>query len=266
MHMNTTSAVVSAIRLFPVRSCAGQALTEAQVTPHGLKFDRRWRLVNAAGRFITQNDCPKMCLIRPSILDSRLQLRFADSDETAPALGDNHNNGPVRISDNCAGIDQGDDIAHWLAAVLGIEVRLLRVTSDSDSDDFARPNMSPVLVISEESLADLNARLSEFVPMDNFRPNYIVRGVKEPYAEESWTRVLIGDVPHVASSELCGRCGMINLDQTKGERVGRDRRNPLKTLAGYRRTADGTILFGKYMVPEKAGIVRVGDNISLLAA
>jgi uncharacterized protein len=263
--MNTSNVVVTGIRLYPVRSCAGQALTEAQVTPHGLRFDRQWRLVSA-GKFLTQMDCPKMALIRPSIVDALLQLRFANSNETAPAFGDNHNNGSVRINDSCAGIDQGDEVAKWLRTVLGIEARLLRVTTNSANDDFARPDMSEVLVISEESLADLNSRLSEHVPMDNFRTNYIMSGAKEPFAEDSWKRVLIGDVPHVASSELCGRCGVINLDQEKGERPGRDRRNPLKTLAGYRRNANGIILFGKYMVPETSGIVRVGDRVTLLAA
>jgi len=96
------------------------------------------------------------------------------------------------------------------------------------------------------------------VPMNRFRPNIVVRGGL-PYEEETWTRVVIGDVAYVAFHEPCGRCSMINVDQAKGEKSGRE---PLKTLAGYRRTT-AAVVFGKYMVPESSGCVRVGDTVSL---
>jgi len=261
--MNTPQVTVSAVNLFPVRSCAGQSMSEAEVTANGLTFDRQWRLIGGNGRFLTQRECPKMAVIRPSIVDGQLQLHFAGEtlqSAAGPAVKENADRALVPVYENWSGIDQGDEIAAWLSTVLGVEARLLRVVPAQSrtkiSEDFTRPDMSPVLVISEESLADLNSRLPEPVLMNRFRPNIVIRG-GQPYEEESWTRVVIGDVVYEASTEPCGRCPMINVDQEKGERSGKD---PLKTLAGYRRL-QGVVLFGKYMVPQSRGVVRVGDSI-----
>ena len=251
-----TNATVTAVSIFPVRSCAGFAVPQAQITPNGLLFDRQWRLVTGEGKFLTQNDAPAMALIKPVLVGSTLQLSCVRSKAAFVVDGGSDGATDVTISHSCKGIDQGDLVSEWLSSILGINARLLRVASVENHFDFARPNMSPVLVISEESLADLNRRLETPVLMNRFRPNLIVRGM-EPYEEESWTEVAIGDVVYEASSEPCGRCPMINIDQENGVKSGKE---PLKTLATYRRIP-GHVIFGKYMVPKSPGIVRVGDRI-----
>lgn len=253
-----THPVVTAVTLFAVRSCAGEDLQQAEVTPNGFIFDRQWRLVTPQGKFLTQRECPKMALIHPRVHDGKLRLSCATMAQDAPECQDDLNLAAIAISDSHTGIDQGDAVAEWLFTVLDVEARLLRVVTSGHDSDFSRPDMSPVLVISEESLADLNSRLQVPVPMNRFRPNIVVRGV-EPYEEESWTRVRIGDVWYVASAEPCGRCSMINIDQVTGKKAGKE---PLKTLAGYRRTP-GAVIFGKYMVPESSGVVRVNDSVTL---
>jgi uncharacterized protein YcbX len=251
-------AFVSAINLFPVRSCAGADLDQAVVTPHGLLFDRQWRLVSETGEFLTQRECPKMALVRPSVVNSELFLDFLDARQLHVAAGEPHSGLPVRrVSSDCYGTDQGDEAADWLTCALGVKTRLLRLNNDNAELDFTRPDMSPLLVISEESLADLNSRLGDNrVSMNRFRPNIVVRGVR-PYEEDTWERVYIGDVLYEAWTEPCGRCAMVNIDQEKGEKAGKE---PLKTLATYRRS-NGVVLFGKYMVAVTPGYVRVNDSI-----
>ncbi len=260
--MATNSITVTAINRYPVRSCAGEAMSAAQVTPNGLVLDRQWRLARPDGKFLTQTQWPKMALIRPSVVDSRLQLKFADSNQIAPAVRDNPDVPLFRISDQHQGIDQGDEIAEWLGSVLDIEARLLRVRTATGVHDFARPNMSPIEIITEESLADLNSRLSEPVPIDRFRPTYVVSGLSRPYEEDSWNRVQIGDIFYAASTEPCGRCPMININQQTGKWGSKEL---LKTLIGYRRTPQG-VIFGKYLVPESNGTVHIGDKVTVLAA
>jgi uncharacterized protein YcbX len=255
-------AIVSGISLFPVRSCAGADLMQASITPHGLVYDRQWRLVSATGEFLTQRECPKMALIRPSIAGSKLRLDYPGSEQLhVPICEMTAKSAITRVNENCSGVDQGEAVADWLFASLGTRARLLHLRDENNDVDFARPDMSPILVISEESLADLNSRLSQPVSMNRFRPNIIVRGV-QPYEEDSWERVLIGDVLYEASKEPCGRCGMINIDQEKGEKAGKE---PLKTLATYRR-ANGAVLFGKYMFAVSPGVVKINDTISRAAA
>ena len=51
----------------------------------------------------------------------------------------------------------------------------------------------PFLLISEESLADLNSRLDSPVTMRNFRPNIVVKGCNAPYEEDTWKKIVIGE-------------------------------------------------------------------------
>lgn len=59
----------------------------------------------------------------------------------------------------------------------------------SFSAQVAYPDCSPVLILSEASLADLNARLGKKVKMENFRPNIVVTGC-EAFAEVSGSVLL----------------------------------------------------------------------------
>ena len=80
-------------------------------------------------------------------------------------------------NDTCLGVDAGDDAADWLAAMLGEPLRLVRIDPSVPrlaSTQFAGPgphpvsfaDAYPVLMISRESLAELNRRLPAAIPMD----------------------------------------------------------------------------------------------------
>lgn len=53
--------------------------------------------------------------------------------------------------------------------------------------------MAGYMLLSEESVEDLNKRLEKPVPPKQFRPNIVIKGAA-PYAEDSWDYVKIGDV------------------------------------------------------------------------
>ena len=52
------------INIYPVKSLGGISLDEAEVTDRGLKYDRRWMLVDEANGFLTQRVRPQMSLIK----------------------------------------------------------------------------------------------------------------------------------------------------------------------------------------------------------
>ena len=117
----------------------------------------------------------------------------------------------------------------------------------------------PFLLIGEESLADLNARLAAPLPMNRFRPSLVVAG-GAPYAEDAWTRFRIGDVVFHGATR-CGRCVVTTTDQLTAERAA----EPLRTLATYRRDPDGDVKFGRNLIHEtKSGRLTVGDAVRLL--
>ncbi len=159
----------------------------------------------------------------------------------------------------------GDQAAQWLSNFLGVDAQLVYMPDSThrstDHGRFETPNSFsdayPFLLISEASLADLNARLEQPVPMNRFRPNLVVRGC-EPFAEDTWKQIQIGDIVFdVAKS--CSRCSIPGVEQSTGEQG----KEPLKTLATYRRW-DHAIWFGQNLIAHSEGTLNVGDAVKVL--
>jgi uncharacterized protein YcbX len=101
--------------------------------------------------------------------------------------------------------------------------------------------------------------------MDRFRPNVVVDGTLA-WAEDDWRRIRIGGGAASPDSGVvfrvpkpCGRCVVTTTDQRTAERG----REPLLTLARHRRL-DSHLLFGVNLVPERTGVLRVGDPVDIL--
>ena len=117
----------------------------------------------------------------------------------------------------------------------------------------------PFLVISEESLADLNGRLDAPLPMNRFRPNLVVAGAA-PYAEDTWGRFASAAWCFTAPPAAAAASSPppTSSPPTRGP-------EPLRTLATYRRDAEGAVMFGRNLVHEtKTGRLAVGDAVELL--
>ena len=120
----------------------------------------------------------------------------------------------------------------------------------------------PFLLIGENSLADLNSRLAENLPMNRFRPNFVVSD-SEGFAEDAWKKIKIGaSVFHVVKP--CARCVMTTIEQTTGEKQVTNLENAGKFRIP-KRSVKKKILFGQNLIAENAGdILRVGDKIEVL--
>jgi uncharacterized protein YcbX len=173
----------------------------------------------------------------------------------------------VRVWDDwCGSIDQGDEIARWLSDYLECECRLVRLAdmtvrhlderySRSGETGFA--DGFPFLLISEESLTDLNGRLVEPLPMNRFRPNIVATG-SSSYAEDGWQTIRIGTL-EFRVVKPCARCVITTVDQATGNKGT----EPLKTLATYRKSERG-VMFGQNLVHCGSGSISVGDPIEVL--
>jgi hypothetical protein len=94
--------------------------------------------------------------------------------------------------------------------------------------------------------------------MNRFRPNIVVKGC-EPFAEDTWKRIRIGDV-ELATVKPCARCVVTTIDKEKLAHS----KEPLKTLGKYRRHPLGAI-FGQNVIPLNEGSIRLGMNIEVLS-
>ena len=262
---------VSALNVYPVKSCAGIALQQAEVGRRGILYDREWMVVQAAtGLFLTQREYPRMALIKTALTDSALQLSMDGTEAvTVPFEHDGPRREVVVWRSTCDAIDQGDAVAAWLSDTLDFPCRLVRMAPEhvrhinpafarrpDDQTGFA--DGYPFLLIGQASLDDLNSRLPAPLPMNRFRPNIVVEG-SAPYAEDGWRRIQVSELG-MDSAKPCVRCPIPTTDQETAM-VGKE---PLTTLATYRRVPDG-VIFGMNLIHDGPGELRVGDSVQVLA-
>ena len=263
--------VLSALRVYPVKSCGGLSLPGSGVDRFGLQLDRAFMVVDAAsGLFLTQRDEPRLARIAPSLEGAELALAASGVGEVrVPLDGGDGPRRRIRVwLHEGDGVDQGDEAAAWVSRLLGRDVRLVRTPPDHARR--VNPAWSPVeahtafsdgyplLLLSETALDALNARLATPIPIDRFRPNLVVAGC-EPHAEDGWRRIRIGAL-ELLLVKPCDRCAVTTVDQRTGQRTGAE---PLRTLAGYRRR-DGAVWFGQNAIALGTGRLEVGARVEVL--
>lgn len=266
---------VSEIYIYPVKSLKGISLNGAKIENQGFQFDRRWMLIDENNEFITQRRFPAMARIEVDIKNSELIFSYDGENASAPVVSETNETSLVQIwSDKCRAKVYGENINQWFSKILKTDCRLVAMSKEtnrkvnyfnavSKSDTVSFADACPYLLIGESSLEDLNLKLEKTIPMNRFRPNIVFDG-GAPFAEDDWKKIRIGEtIFHLVKP--CARCVMTTIDQAKGVLNGVE---PLKTLAGYRipkRSVKKKILFGQYMIAEKAGeTVKVGDEVEVV--
>jgi uncharacterized protein YcbX len=252
------------LNAYPLKSGGGTALRSAELTPRGLPFDREFMLVTPEGRFLSQRDHARMALMRPSYDGTVLTVDAPGAPRLVHKAADEGEVREVSVQrSQCQGVDQGDEAAAWFGDLLGADCRLVRFTglrpTSRGGGEVMFADGYPLLVISAESLADLNARLDEPLPMNRFRPSLVVEGLG-PYGEDEVRLLRVGETV-IEMVKPCTRCVITTTDQRTAERG----REPLRTLASYR-TRDRGIQFGQNCVPRVLGTLRVGDPVEAVAA
>lgn len=263
-------AKVSGLYIYPVKSCAGISLKNAYCSELGLRHDREWAVVGENGKVVTQRDFAKMALIQTAISDDdggKLTLSMANAAPLVVSSGDSRK--PMRADVWGAvtgGFDEGDEAAEWLSKYLGAPVRLVRKDlSDERVTKIAKPNgefapltyydAMPVLVMSDESLSDLNSRMEHSVPMDRFRPSIVVSGLG-PFGEDNAEELRVGGVK-MFRGKPCARCVIITIDQSTGEKRDTE---PLRALSKYRLQGEKAMM-GQYFMPAGSGVISLGDEV-----
>jgi uncharacterized protein YcbX len=171
-------------------------------------------------------------------------------------------------NDTCIAVDQGDAIAAWFSTFLGMACRVVHMPEDyvrqvnpqyatKEQDQVAFSDSYPFLLVTEASLADLNARMQEALPVDRFRPNIVLVGTL-PYVEDTWRKICIGQVAFYIV-KACERCPITTTNQATAV-VGKE---PLKTLATYRRAQKG-VIFGQNLIHAHGGNIRLGDAVEVV--
>ena len=263
---------ISEISIYPVKSLRGITVSSAVVEDRGLRLDRRWMIVDEMRKFLTQREFPVMAAIEVAVDAEQLTASYGGSSVTVPFVPSDAAFANVKVwSSSVKAKPNSDQVNDWLSGILGIKCSLFTMTRESKrivnpfyavrkfDDLLSFADGYPFMLIGQGSLDDLNSRLDSTVPMNRFRPNFVVAG-SEPFAEDTWKRVRIGEtVFHVVKP--CERCVMPTIDQSAGVKSGPE---PLKTLSSFR-TINGKLLFGQNLIAEKpGGTVKIGDSLEVI--
>jgi uncharacterized protein YcbX len=270
-------ATIARLFVYPVKSCAGIELREAQLTETGFDLDRAWMVVDAQGEFVTQRQLPRMALIRPQLRSSDVVLRAPGM--LALHLAIDTAEEPVRVKlwgAELPAYDMGAVAAQWFTDFLGQPLRLVRFdpefrrlaslewTQGAEAQtQFA--DGYPLLVASTASLDLLNGKLAAAghapVTMERFRPNIVLDGL-DAHDEDRL------DLLRIATAEgevvlkpvkPCPRCPIPNVDPATGETEP----TVMDTLQGYRRNdiVGGAVSFAMNAIVVEGfeKTLRVGD-------
>lgn len=262
-------ASVFALYTYPLKGARGIALHAADVLTSGIRHDRRFMALDAHGAFVTQREHPSMTQVETAIEGDHLFLSIHGSPERAAvpldyeALAHRPRRHATVWKDEVIAIDVGGEGAELLSDHLRQHCALVFMPPDTirqvdlefaqAGDHVGFADGYPVLIASLGSLADLNTRLEVPVGIDRFRANVIVAGA-EAWAEES-THARIGTIDF-RTPKKCARCVVITTDQQTGA-VGKE---PLRTLATFRREGN-KVNFAMNAIPERAGAIRIGDEV-----
>ena len=263
---------VESLHIYPVKAMKGCAVGEATLIKEGFVGDRRWMLVDATGRFISQREQPRLSLIGVAADGGTLTFQapgMAVLRVSPPATKDGLS--VTLWRDQMVAYPASVEADAWFSDFLKLPCRLVyqgdtirpvdpRWSKPGDVATFA--DAYPVLACTTASLADLNHRLGETLPMSRFRPNIVIAN-DEPWAEDEWASIQIGAV-RLDLTKPCARCSVTTVDQARGARASKE---PLRTLASFRFLqvpGISGVIFGQNGIPRALGRIAVGEAVSVV--
>ncbi|MCC5901001.1 MAG: MOSC N-terminal beta barrel domain-containing protein [Halomonas sp.] len=273
---------ITQLVVYPVKSLKGISVTQSDIHAHGLAWDRRWMLVDAQQRFVTQRQLPELATIAVELTDQALVLSHPNVDPIAIPLEEPQGN--LRLvkvwADHCKALPESEEVSRWLVAALGEQVQgisLVRFATEFPraveevflAGGEAHTYFSdgyPFLITTTGSLAALNQALvaggHSPIPMNRFRPN-IVLECDDAWAENRWkTLTAYQGGYELTLRKPCQRCKITTVDQQTAEIPAPG--EPLKTLLalntqphlkGAHFGQNATLTSGQ------GGTIRVGDEV-----
>lgn len=277
---------ITQLNIYPVKSLKGISVTHSELQEHGLAWDRRWMLVDAQQRFVTQRQLPALATVEVALTDEHLVLSHPNVESLSVPLAEPEGN--LRLvsvwNDHCKALPESDEVSRWLVAALGEQVQglsMVRFATEftrAVEEDFLDGGAAhtyfsdgyPFLIATTGSLDALNQALVAGghapVPMNRFRPNIVVES-DEAWAEDHWATLTEQDGAfQLALRKPCKRCKITTIDQHTAAVPAPA--EPLKTLIelNTQPTLKGAH-FGQNatLVAGGGSVIRVGDRLTVTA-
>lgn len=266
---NMSQLILSEIYIYPIKSLGGISVDSAIAEARGLKYDRRFLLVDENAMFMTQRDFPQLALLKLSFSESGFEVLNTKDNSRLIIPFESYSTENISVTiwdDICKAVKVGKDFDNWFSNAINKKCSLVYMPDDekrivekkyiNNQHIVSFADAYPFLIIGQSSLDDLNMRLDNPLPINRFRTNFVFTG-GNPFEEDNWSDFKIGDV-NFKAVKSCARCVITTTNQDTSERSI----EPLKTLSSYRKI-DNKVMFGMNVVCFNNGYVSVGDKIHL---
>jgi uncharacterized protein YcbX len=256
------------IYIYPIKSCAGIRVSEWQVLEKGLQYDRQWMLVDQNQQFLSQRKLPKMALLKTRLTDHHIILSAPGFEDISFNLhqADGKTLTVSIWKDQCQANLVSAEADEWLSDFLKMDCNLVYQPKQSirqvdqkyamANDNVYFSDGFPFLIISENSLVDLNSHMPYEISMTRFRPNLVISG-SASYAEDFWREISIGEI-NFRLPKPCSRCPVPNIDPE----TGISSKETIKTLSKIRKR-ENKVYFGQNALHNNTGQLFVGDLVTV---
>jgi hypothetical protein len=249
------------ICIAPVKALHVVNPDEVELTHAGVVGDRRFWLVDAAGRLVNDKRRPQLLQVHAEWDESTRQLALAFPDghrvEGTVEPGD-----PVRATLYDVPHPSRSVPGPWQEALSDFAGEPLTLLWSERGAVDRGVGGGAATVVSRASLERLGAEagVSGLVDGRRFRMLFEIDGV-DPHAEDEWigSRVAIGDAV-VAAVGNVGRCAVTTKNPDTGE-VDLDAPGTLAAYRGEREGRTEPLPFGVHAAVVQPGRVRVGDAV-----
>lgn len=262
-------ASVSALYVYPIKSCGEVPLEVMEFDELGPRLDRRWMIVDRDGKFVTQRTVPALGTVSIKLHPDGLKVSALHMPELEVPLLPAHSE---RTSIQVWGyqgeaIECGAQAAEWFSECIQQSVRLVQFPPDRqrwvnekyspEPRQVGFADGYPVLVVTQASLDDLSLRVGQNMNALRFRPNIVISGT-EAYADDSWRRVRI-DQRVLEFRKPCERCSVTTIDPETRDAA----KEPLQGLSRYRRQG-GQVIFGQNCTVSGGGPIQLNHEIIVI--
>ncbi|WP_410497837.1 MOSC domain-containing protein [Chitinibacter sp. S2-10] len=258
---------LSALYRYPLKSAQGQALSHSAVSPQGLPLDRDWMIATPEGLYITARTHPQLIRVQAIPNDDGIFFSAPGMDDIFVPLSAFQRQQQAEIWDDHFAARSGAQAANdWFSSYLEQTVIVMWIGLEPHRRVRRRPEIAisfndgyPLLLIGEASLHELNRRAGQDFDMRRFRPNLVIAN-SAAFAEDGWRKIKIGEVIFEIVKP-CERCAITTLDPDTALAAARG--EPLRTLASFRKAADG-VIFGQNIIALNRGQLKPGQPVTIL--
>ncbi|XP_037936666.1 mitochondrial amidoxime-reducing component 1-like isoform X1 [Teleopsis dalmanni] len=282
------------VNLFPVKSCAPLKLAddvEVACEVLGLRLDsfrdRGFMIVNENYEFVTGRQYPQMVLIATKVLDAtRIEFSAPNMESIVLNLAKIAEEEPVKDVHTTVWESKldamlcGDKYDKWFSKfilnkeeglhlvyypypkpVRTIRQRMAKEPHITNEDTGTFGDATSYMLMNLASISELNTHVPRPVNCLQFRGNFQLKmDVDEPYAEDSWGWIKIGEEAVFRVVSPCTRCLFTTIDVVTGKRDPDN--EPLKTLNSIRKWKKyPSPVLGIHLGLRQAGIIKNKDVV-----